>query len=235
MIEQKRKAVLNRAIFVQRPLDSSALTALTSLFYIMSEVGDYEIFIRSGEKVVRRTTVKVMAEIAPSQTDMDLAKPGESAPGCTDDQPLTLGKNSVVAFYTSQGVQAYTVTITQLGPEKKVVHLDSATAIPENSLFAVTLVRPGIYSAVNTLGRGKAQIMVSLPVGERYRVDQPTVVESKKARFSQEEIQILSGQTVVFRCLDAARIRIELVKADDRVEIPPERKRLTLHKHQPRG
>lgn len=235
MIERTRKSVLNRAVFVQRPLDSSALTALTSLFYFFTEVGDYEIFVRSGEKVVRRNHVKVIAELAPSQTDMDLAKQANLAPDCSQDQPLTLGQYSAISFYASAGVQAYTVTITQLGPEKKVVRLESANAVPENCLFAVTLVRPGSYSAVNTLGRGKAQIVVRLPAGERYRVDQPTVIDSNKARFSQDEIHILSGQSIVFRCLDPARIRVELVEADERAEPSPEKKHLTIRKRQPRG
>ena len=100
--------------------------------------------------------------------------------------------------------------IRQPADRDKRTLLDGAELMPEGDLFGVTRLHPDEYIAVSKLGRGGSRIHVRLPKGERYRADQPTLVECSKLSFDPKEIEILAGRTAVFQCTALARIRVEL-------------------------
>jgi hypothetical protein len=217
--------VLNRPVFTQRAFDSSSLTVLTTLFHHFPEAGDYDLVVRRGERVIHRTQVRIVAENAPQQINVDLATLGD-AETCGP-----LGADSVMGFYVSQGTGQYAVTIRQLAAREKRTLLDSSAVVPEGDFFAITLVRPGIYRVLNKEGKGAGTIHVSLPKGKKYRVDQATLVKiGKQGMFKPRAVRILAGQTVVFQCTAPARIHAELAKAEGTSEKPIERRRYTLRK-----
>jgi hypothetical protein len=229
----EKNVVLNRAVFAQRSFDSGALTVLTTLFHHFPEAGDYDLFVQRGEQVVQRAHVHVVAENAPHQLNVDLARLGESEKGCGCDAQAgyTVVAGGVIGFYVSQGVGQYNVTITQSAGGEKRALLNSSEATPEGDLFAVTLVQPGAYRATVAEGQGACEILVDLPPGQKYRVDQVTLVEvGKDGVFNPATVKLRAGQTVVFQCSAQVRIRVELQTAEATTAIARQRQRYTLRK-----
>ncbi|MEZ4668671.1 MAG: hypothetical protein R3E39_12235 [Anaerolineae bacterium] len=215
-----KKMVLNRAVFSKRPFDSGALTVLGTLFHRFPEVGDYEVFVSRDGQNVHRTRVQVVSDNAPSQLNFEMSSASNLAEGCGcgSDNTLTLKAGGVVSFYASQGVGAYSVSVSQSDDrnKRKVTHLDSTGYLPAGDLFAVTLVHAGTYSVTATAGKARfvGEIRVGAPGGEKYRPDRPTVVELGKDGFTPKSAQIMAGQSVVFNLTQAARIQVELAKPE---------------------
>jgi hypothetical protein len=232
-----KSVVLNRAIFSQRSFDSAALTVLTSLFHRFPEAGDYDLFVRRGEQVVHRAHVRVAAESAAQQLNVDLARLGDADKGCGCEAQAgyTLAVGGVLGFYVSQGVGQYSVTITQPGEAQKRTLLSNASAMPEGDLFAVTLVLPGTYRATAE-GGAECEIAVELPQGEKYRTDQPTLVElGSDGAFNPRAVRLLAGQSIVFQCGAPTHIRVELLAAEATSRSEGQRQRYTLRKPSTRG
>ncbi|GBD09473.1 hypothetical protein HRbin22_01727 [Candidatus Thermoflexus japonica] len=224
---KRKNVVLNRPVFAQRAFDSRALTVLTALFHRFPEAGDYDLKIWQDERMIHRAHVRVSAEGTPAQLHLDLAALGEMA------ESYLLAAGGVIGFYVSRGIGRYRVEIAQLTRREKVVRLDNSQVIPEGDLFAVTLVRPGIYRVLQVEGRGEGEIHVRLPGKERYRPDQVTrVTVGKEGVMEPRVVEILAGQSVVFWCTIPASLRVEWVKAMEELEPPIQRPRLT--RRQPR-
>lgn len=218
---KRKNVVLNRPVFAQRAFDSRALTVLTTLFHRFPEAGDCDLRIWRDERLIHRAHVRVVAEGAPLQLHLDLAALQETG------GPYALAVGGVIGFYVSRGVGRYRVEIAQLTHREKVVRLDNSQVIPEGDLFAVTLVRPGIYRVLQVEGRGEGEIRVRLPGKERYRPDQATrVTVGKEGIMEPRGVEILAGQSVVFWCTVPTSLRVEWVKAMEELEPPIQRPRL---------
>ena len=110
------------------------------------------------------------------------------------------------------------MTIEQLDDqnEEKRTWLESGRVVPEGDFFAITLVRPGLYRAVETESQSELEIRVALPKEKGYRPDQPTLVTfGKDGAYDRRAVELLSGQSVVFQCNAPAHIQAELVKPDE--------------------
>ncbi len=229
-----QKAALNRPVFTQQAFDSGALSVLTTLIHRFAEAGSYDLFIRRSERTIHRATVNVVREAEAShQVDVDMASLATQKQGCGCDKRTvyTLREGGVMCFYVSKGTARYSVVVQQMGAKEKNTLLDSAKAIPTGDLFAVTLVLPGVYRAVNMEGNAEVAIEVSMP-SESYRMDQVATVEiARTGKMNPRRVGILLGQTVVFRCGAQARLRVELVKpADILQKRAAERTRYTVRK-----
>lgn len=250
MNREKKKVTLNRAMFTQRPLESSALTVLTTLLHHFPEPGVYELFARREGQVIHRGPIQVIGEKpsdsrdiqpgkAPYQINVDLAtlgRPASAGCGCESEESYILNTGGVIGFYVSSGTGRYTVTITQITGEKKLIWLDSALAVPPGDFFAVTLVRPGIYVVTNRLADSQTKIQVTLPrQGEGYRPDQATLIQARLGRFEPDSASIYAGQSLVFQAAVPSQFVVELVQADPAVVDRPtasggERPRYTIRK-----
>lgn len=163
MSVQRRQFRLNRAVFANRPLDSRALTVLASLFHRFTEPGDYEVFVHRDGPLARRLTVRVGAEGGAFQHNLDLAAADAAGPDRACGADYVLNTGGVLGFFVSSGSASYTVRVSQLGAREKRTWLESDAAIPAGDLFAVTLVRPGLYRAYDELNRAEAAIRVEMP------------------------------------------------------------------------
>jgi len=218
----KKNLTLNRPVFEQQAFDSSALTVLATLFHRFVEPADYDLTVRRDDRVIHRAAVRVAAEGAPSQLNLDLAKLGGEPACAREGAPVyTLAAGGVLGLYASAGVGRYAVTIVRLDQREKRIVLDSARAVPAGDLFAVTLVRPGLYQAltVGDQGRGKGELRVALPKeGDKLRVDQATLIElGDQGLLRPDAAKLFSGQSVVFQCKLPTRIQVQLVKPDDAI------------------
>ncbi|WP_376790726.1 hypothetical protein [Thermoflexus sp.] len=218
---KRKNVVLNRPVFAQRAFDSQALTVLTTLFHRFPEAGDYDLWVWQGERLIHRAQVSVVAEGGPHQIHLDLATLTEV------NKPYSLAVGGVIGFYVSHGVGRYHVKIVQITRREKAVRLDSSDVIPAGDLFAVTLVRPGIYRVLQAEGKGEGEIRVRLPRGERYRPDQATrVTIGKEGMMEPHAVEILAGQSVVFWCTVPTSLRIEWMREEEAAGPPIQRQRV---------
>ena len=228
MSENKKQAALNRAVFTQDTFDSGSLTVLTTLIHRFPEAGDYEVYVHSARKPVRRLHVHVSPEYGDNQINLDLSNPegGDHACGCGARAGYELAAGGVMGFYVSQGAGRYSVQITQMDnqKEKKRTLLKSEEDVPEGDFFAVTLVRPGTYRVVTSNGNEEKKIRVRMPKGKPYRVDEAVLIRLRKSGdFERRGVQLYPGQSVVFQMDTSARIRLMLDEAEDGIQAPSRR------------
>jgi hypothetical protein len=232
MKSERRTIALNRALFTNRPLDSAAVTALVTLLHRFTEAGDYELFVSRDGQLAARSSIQVVGELpepprgepgsaarpksrssgAPNQINLDLATIGEAADELHAATGSTVATGGIMGFYVSGGTGRYTVTITRIVGDKKETVLDSAKGVPEGDFFAVTFVRPGLYSVVNRLADAKASVRVDLPKPGDYRPGRATLVQAVRGGFEPGELSLFSGQSLLFQCQTPSQIVVELVE-----------------------
>jgi hypothetical protein len=240
MIPRQRNVLLNRAVFAARPYSSDALTVLTTLFHHFPEAGSFEIFISRNGALVSRLNLRVALENAPNQHNIDMAMLAADEPGCETEPDYLLHVGGFIGFHASSGSDSYSVVVRQLGEREKRTLLVSNAEIPAGDLFAVTLVRPGAYRVMDSLNKNEAVVHVAAPqvpprerlrapratdARERYRPDQATLVEVRKEGFSEKEMRLMAGQSVVFLCNAPAKIQLEPPKEERPREGLPDKKR----------
>jgi hypothetical protein len=233
-----KRITLNRPVFMQRIFDSTAMTVLCTLLHRFSVVGQYDITIRRSGKVQRHFGVAVSSDEGAHQINVDITKShhegGEC--GCAASTSYKLKLGGVMGFYASAGTGKYSVTavVSNEKEQKKSKLLDSGSEIPAGDLFALTLVRPGVYRAINTKEKQEFEIRVHLPKGQKeYRPDETQVLTlGKKDQGRAGALDIYSGQSVVFHCENPARIRAELIREDESAGQPIHDK--TMHYQKPK-
>jgi hypothetical protein len=249
MKAENSRPTLNRVLFAGQPLDSGALAPLSTLLHRFTEAGDYEMFIRRDGYITHRSPVRVVGELpeasgkpdgdmramksregAPYQANIDLATYGQIYDECAPDKALTLANGGILGFYVGGGSSRYTVALTRIGAEKVTV-LDSAAGVPEGDFFAVTFVRPGVYSVANRLGEGRAKVEVRLPTEKGYRPNDGVHVHVSREGFDPAGVSLLSGQSVLFQCRTPAQFTVELVEpAPETIRKEGEQRRHTVRK-----
>lgn len=211
----KSKARINHAVFSRRALDSSALMVLASLVHPFAAAGSYTIQIRSGTRGMRQLFLEVVKSGAPRQLTVDLADtPKTTSQDCChepDADVLKVLQGGFVVFHVSHGFTAYTLQIVRTGKDPVVV-LDSEQGVPAGDAYCTALAIPGQYTANDLMNAHDLPIRVERPDRDNpaQRHDRPVVVEVAKCGFSVKELRIYTGQTIVFVCKDAARLRVVL-------------------------
>jgi hypothetical protein len=225
-------ALINRHVFATRVFDSGALTVLASVIHQFSEPGLYYVTIRRGDAVVDTTRFEVSAESSVMQLNVDLAaavlpplvrstfaRRGRAAAAKDCDcggagtaagaqaavSTPTVSPKGYVQFFVSQGEGGLTASVVRADGDKTL--FDTAT-LGQGDLFAVSLIAPAKFSMANKLGSATGTITVtfSKEVARRLKATAPVYVETSKSAFNPNNVQLSSGQGVVFRVTEVARI-----------------------------
>jgi hypothetical protein len=216
----RKPLLLNRAIFVRRPFQATALTTLTTLIHRFPAAGTFEVFIRRDGSLLHRAPVHV-AEGGIFQINIDMAG--------SFDSIYSIAPGGALGFFVSAGEGAYSVSLDRITGRERATVFDSTAGIPAGDLFAVTLVRTGRYRVIDPANKIDGAITVETPPAppkrversardasaprQRFRPDQPTGVTIGKGEMKPKEVKIFAGQTVVFDCTVAASLRIEPLDA----------------------
>ena len=222
--------LINRQLFTTRVFDSGALTVLASVIHQFSEPGLYFVTIRRGDMVLGTTRFEVVAESGPTQHNIDLSVAGSTARSpflpksrsaasdcnCGDQATTalpqaaaavnpTVSSKGYVQFFVSQGEGGLSASVARADGDKV---LFDTTALGAGDLFALALLAPATFSVKNTVGQatGKITVAFSREVARRLKMTPPVFVDASKNAFAPNAIQLSSGQGLVFRVTDAARI-----------------------------
>jgi hypothetical protein len=227
-------ALINRHVFTTRVFDSGALTVLASVIHQFAEPGRYIVSIRRGEAVLGSTRFEVAAD-APAQLNIDLAAggiPGKQSPfaraargaaakdcdcgshGAASPQAVTsagtpapaiVAPTGYVQFHVSHGEGRLFATVRKEGTNTVVF---DTTSLGAGDLFALSLLAPATFTLENKAGTAKGTVKVSFSkeVAARVKSTAPVYADVTKSAFTPKDLQISSGQGLVFRVKETARI-----------------------------
>jgi hypothetical protein len=223
--------LINRQVFTTRVFDSGALTVLASVIHQFAEPGLYYVTIRRGDAVLGTTQFEVVADPGPTQLNVDLSVAGSATArspflrssrgpagkdcNCGDHRAAppqaanaaiaTVSSKGYVQFFVSQGEGGLSASVARADGNKV---LFDTTALGAGDLFALSLIAPAAFSMANKLGtaRGKITVTFSREVARRLKATAPVFVDASKGAFAPNDIAVSSGQGIVFRVTDAARI-----------------------------
>jgi hypothetical protein len=223
------RALNNLHLFAQTVVDSGALTPLGTIIHNFPEPGEYAGQVLRGKQPVATFQLTVDKKTQASQTDIDLALLDQtdlagSVRGrefSQNDTRFMVSVSGYVVFHVSRGVGSYSVLVERRDQERKVPVFNSE-ALQEKDLFAVTLLRPGIYSVTNGVSGSKGEITVAYPSRENKSANpadlDPVRLVCGSDYIKPNAIKLQAGQGQVYQIKAPARLRIELVKPEDREE-----------------
>jgi len=224
------KAQLNRHLFTQSSVDSGALSTLSAVIHSFREAGEYQITLLWRNETVRRFPLIVDDRYDNMQTDIDLAAMQRQQPR---EGQFVLKPGGHAVFHVSHGAGGYAVIATQQGERKPSdttpghgnrptrqtpapLPFDSRE-LREGDMFAVTLLRPGIYSLTNGANRARGDIILAYPrPRSRYAaLPEPVSIEVTDKGFDPSHVEVQALQGLIFRIHTPSRIRLDLTKPDD--------------------
>ncbi len=212
-------ARFNSLFLNQTTFDSASPLGSAVVVHRFDDEGEYEVELGREDEMPDRVALSVAsaakkdqaAQASSVRIDIAGAAPGTIA-GLRHNK-IDVGG---YASFTSAHARSSGSIIVARKRGAKAAEFDSRR-LGENDIFAVTLVRPGLYAVRNTLGKAEGRIVVSYPVvGDRpYRPADPVGVLCTKKGFSPEHLEIGPAQGIIFRFEAVAHLVVELLERDD--------------------
>lgn len=222
---------LNHYLFKETGTDSGELNVLGTLVHRFPDEGDYMIEVRQGETLVGSRLLAVSDDYHTLQATYDLSAFGDTGEcdcgskcSCEGDFDC-IREDGAAVFHVGSGPGGYSVTVEPVGERRERREFDSGKLV-EDDAFSALLLRPGSYTARNTLGDAAAELTVNYPEGRMGAANQDAlVVTVTDAGFQPATIEMDPGRGVSFVVETDARIVIELDEPDERASNDPERMR----------
>ncbi|MGH9375980.1 MAG: hypothetical protein ACRD22_12885 [Terriglobia bacterium] len=214
-------------LFKQTGLDSGSLTMLGAIVHQFAEPGDYRgVSLRNNQRdAVFYLKVEEGSPVNQVNIDLTMLASGPeqaSSCGCKSGgagaQNFLLGAKGHAVFHVSGGPGGYALHIGRSAQEPQPREFDSIE-LKGGDLFAVTFLRPGVYSVRNLASKERSKASLEIDVAypqagkTPYQPPQALRIECVREGFrpgGKAELQALQG--CIFVCQAAARIKAELVR-----------------------
>lgn len=237
------KAVINPFVFSQVNLDSASLTMLTSVVHKISEPGIYDGTIQRGLDIVGRFRVAVSdlpqekcALESKNQVNIDLKSLDLPVADHIESQQqncFQVKTGGYIVFHLSNGAGGYAVELRKTGIESCGKVIFDSRKLNEKDHFVATPLRPGTYHIINAETKAKAELIVAYPeIGKIPKQPQATKIECTQNAITPEKIKINPTEPLLFSFKTPSRIKIELVKPEDRLQVAPQKKEVPQPKKQ---
>lgn len=223
-MSDRRKPLVNQALFTQAGADSGALTVLAAIAHPFREPGDYLGVVTRDEEEVGSFRLRSDESSPAQQVDIDLAAfgPGPAPPdpdcGCQEEdrRDFVVHPSGYAVFHVSRGAGGFQVRVGRPRGKETEPEFDSACLEGED-LFMLTLIRPGTYSMRNGMTGAKGEIVVSYPEPPKgpYRPPAPVEISSSEKAFRPARAKVQPAQGVVWRFKAPGRVELDLVKPQD--------------------
>jgi len=217
---------INRELFSQVNTDSGSLSMMSSIVHRFSEPGEYEGIVMKGTGglITRRFTISVtgeapVAQVA-SRAQIPPVQQGQIRIDLKHTMPdhFVLNAGGYAVFYVSAGIGGYFVQVSKHGKDGSQIGVFDSRELKDVDKLSVTVIRPGTYSVTNTQTNAKAELVVNYPEpGKTQRNAAPVRVECTSNQIVPDRIRIDPGQGLVFTFKTPSRIKIDLVKPEDRM------------------
>jgi len=119
--------------------------------------------------------------------------------------PAIVAPTGYVQFHVSHGEGSLFATVRKEGTNTVVF---DTTSLGAGDLFALSLLAPATFTLENKAGTAKGTVKVSFSkeVAARVKTTAPVYADVTKSAFTPKDLQISSGQGLVFRVKETARI-----------------------------
>jgi hypothetical protein len=119
--------------------------------------------------------------------------------------PKVVSPQGFVQFHVSHGEGRLSAQVRKEQTDKI---LFDTTLLGTGDLFAVSLLAPAKFTLANTAGTatGSVTVTFSKEVARKIKATTPVFADVSKSAFTPKDLQVSSGQGLVFRVQDAARI-----------------------------
>jgi hypothetical protein len=119
--------------------------------------------------------------------------------------PKVVSPQGFVQFHVSHGEGRLSAQVRKEQTDKI---LFDTTLLGPGDLFAVSLLAPAKFTLANTAGTatGTVTVTFSKEVARKIKATTPVFADVSKSAFTPKDLQVSSGQGLVFRVQDAARI-----------------------------
>ena len=242
------KASMNRSFFEQVSFDSGQPGGLGVVVHSFEEQGEFSLKFIQNEQVVDRVRLVVAEKLEESvhlsaRLHVGLAtKPFDPTrvaiifregrceeAGTPRSFALAVGGHLVISTPQKTG---YCAVLAEKHEDGEIF---DTRKLASGDLFAAALVRPGVYSLVNTIINVQGEIVVAYPVmgSKPYRPPGPVEVTCTADGFFPSLIELTPVQGIVFRFQVPSRIKITLVEPNDGPSIPHVQERLSARKVPP--
>jgi hypothetical protein len=222
--------ILDQRFLHQTHFDSASPAGTAVVVHRFEGEGELQLLVQRGRKPLRRMRINVLPDpggdsltaARPSPGQPDTAAPVAVAldvatllrPGVQPLESTDLPRGGYLSLTSSQPIPEHHLVVTA-GDDGDVV-LDTRRLGPQ-SLFAVTLIRPGRYRLANAITGADAAVIVTYPkVGKTpYRPPEPLEITCGPKGFGASKFTISPAQGIIFRLATESRIQLELVEPDD--------------------
>ena len=230
------KAIINRHLFSQNNIDSGSITMHSTVVHKFSEPGEYLGKAVKGKEVVGQFRIIVgkrqdaaagqqkspASPLSPTQVHVDLRQlEAPAARRLESSQAVpnrfTIGADGYAVFKVSTGAGGYAVEVYKAG-EKESAKVFDSRELDGDDLLYVLVLRPGTYSVVNAITNARAELTVAYPEKGMPRNLEPIRVECGSS-FAPERLAVKPMQGIVFSFKAASRIKIDLVRPEDRTAV----------------
>lgn len=228
----KVKTVINRFMFSQVNFDSGSLRVLASVVHRFPETGKYHGSVLRGADVVGRFSIIVgehqsqtaTPSTEPQSVNIDLKQLDLPVSKHLESQIcncFVLKPRGYAVFHVSTGAGGYAVEIKKTGKECSGVKVFDSRELKDEDMFTATVIRPGTYSITNINTKAKGELVVAYPeIGKIPKQPEAVPVECTENEVTPNKIRINPTQTLLFRFKTPSRIKIELIKPEDRPKSP---------------
>lgn len=222
---------LNHYLFEETGTDSAELNVLGTLIHRFPDEGDYVIEVRRGDTLVGSRLLAVSDDYHTLQVTYDLSAFGDTGecdcrPKCSCEGDFDcIREDGAAVFHVGSGPGGYSVTVDPVGERRERREFDSGE-LAEDDAFSALLLRPGSYTAKNTLGDASAELTVNYPDGRTGAANQDAIVVTvTDDGFEPAEVEMDPGRGVSFVVETEARIVIELDEPHEKATDDLDRRR----------
>ncbi len=206
------KYMVNRSVIDQVNLESASLTSKTTIVHRVNEAGNYAGQVSKDNRIVGHFKLSVRDDAPNTAVNMNLADldtfSGGPGPATTSFVVATKG---YCVFSVASGTGGYVVTLFK--PEKGDAKPYSTRELADGDVFAVTILRPGVYTAVNTRTKASAEITIPYPKRTESRLAvKPVSIECTQKGMNPDKVETLAGAGIVFYVKTDANISLSLKK-----------------------
>ena len=214
------KGHLNTQLLATTKVQSASIGVLGTILHPLVEPGVYRGTVLRGNAEVLELAINVDDTLAADQVDIDVAR--SRSPLGAERRDVTLGMRPgghLILYASSGPADAYVLVRKQVAEGEKPregAEFDSRR-LHANDLFAVALLRPGLYSVSDALGLGSGCIRVMYPtIGDAPTSLEPVLAKVRKGTIDPAELTIRPAQPVVFTIESGeSAIAVRLEKPED--------------------
>jgi hypothetical protein len=230
------KAFVNQRFLNQTEFDSASPAGSAVVAHEFERDGAYELALARKNQVVTQVPLRVARRPVRDATEGAAAADAEPRPAVSVDiaklarpgVPVpalpTVPPEGWVSFTSSQPVPGHHIRLRRVGEGAgRPQDVFDSRKLGGRSVFALTLLRPGRYSLVNSIGGAQAEIVVAYPkVGSApYRPPEALQITVADTGFGEGSFPLSPAQGIVFRFKTASRVQIALVEPDDGPPVDP--------------